>query len=127
MIPARFILRAFSALVAAFLALGCQEDTARIEMVKNGKEILAIKPSSAMPKETAEKIMWFYFLHNISGCGFPSGPVDEGEYWSSIPRVGDVGQASRDPIMLHKASGRISWAAGPTYDSLKAMVKATGA
>jgi hypothetical protein len=105
-------------------ALGCHEDTARVELVKNGKEILAIKPTLVMPKETAEKIMWFYFLHNISGCGFPSEPVDEGEYWTSIPRVGYAGQADKDPIRLHKRSGRISWGQGPSFDSLKAMVKA---
>ena len=64
----------FTTLVAVPLLLNCHEDTARVEMIKNAKEILAIKPSSTMPKESAEKVMWFYFLHNISGCGFPSEP-----------------------------------------------------
>ena len=119
--PALLVL---TAMVWASLFLNCHEDTAKIEMIKNAKEVLAIQPSPTMPKETAEKIMWFYFLHNISGCGFPSEPVDEGDYWSSVPRVGYAGQADQDPIRLHKRSGRISWGQGPAFDSLKAMVRA---
>ncbi|GEM_PF-4140798 len=124
MSSARSALLLSAALVSFSMATSCQEDPARAGMLKDAKEILAIRPSPAMPKAMAEKIMRFYFLHNISGCGFPGELVDEGEYWTATPRVGIAGKADKDPIRLHKGTGRISWGQGPAFESLKAMVKA---
>ena len=113
-----------AALAFAPLSLKGQPTAARDKAAEESREILVITPSLFMPKETAEKIMWFYFWYNINGCGFPGEPVDEGEYWTSVPHVGYAGQAGGDPICLHKLTGRISWGQGPAFDSLKAMVKA---
>ncbi len=95
-----------------------------LEVQKEAREIVSIKPNPYYSKKDADKIFWFYFVHNISGCGFPSDSTEEGDFWVSTPHIGYTGEPSKHPMRLHKSTGRISWESGPTYDSILALTQA---
>jgi len=107
------------------LLVNCQPDPAKAQIRVMGREVLAIKASPDMTKADAEKIIEFYFQTKISGCGFPGSLKDEGDYWSAVPQIGLTGTPHKDAVRLHKRSGGISWASGPSYTSIKALVQST--
>ena len=113
------------AIAALVLSFNCQPDPAYAQVREMGREVLAIKFTPELSKEDAEKVIGFYFQTKISGCGFPSGLKDDGEFWSSVPKIGLVGTPHEQPVLLHKRTGRISWAPGPTYESVPELVRST--
>ena len=113
------------AIAALVLSINCQPDPAYAQVREMGREVLAVKFTPELSKEDAEKVIGFYFQTKISGCGFASSLKDEGEYWSSVPKVGLEGTPQEHPVLLNKRTGRISWAAGPTYDSVPELIRST--
>lgn len=113
------------AIAALALSFNCQPDPTYSRVREMGREVLAVKFTPELSKADAEKVIGFYFQTKISGCGFPSGVKDEGEFWSSVPKIGLVGTPHEHPVLLHKRTGRITWAAGPTYESIPALVLST--
>lgn len=107
------------------MLLNCQPNPAKDQIRLMGHEVLKIKPSPGMSKADAEKVMEFYFQTKISGCGFPGGLKDEGEYWTAVPQIGLTGTPHKDAVRLHKRSGQISWGSGPSFPSLDALVRST--
>jgi hypothetical protein len=73
-----------------------------IEAVKN------INAEDGISQSEAHIIAKAFFWINISGCGFPSKPENEGEYWVSKTFIGIAGTPG-EPVFINKASGDISW------------------
>jgi hypothetical protein len=115
----------FLTVAVTMLQLDCQTDPAKAQIRAMGQEVLKIEPSPDMPKADAEKVMEFYFQTKISGCGFPGGLKDEGEYWTAVPQIGLTGTPHKDAVRLHKRSGQTSWGSGPSFQSLDALVRST--
>ena len=113
------------AIAALMLSLNCQPDPAYARIREMGHEILAVKFAPELSKTDAEKVIGFYFQTKISGCGFAAELKEEGQFWTSVPKIGLVGTPHEQPVFLHKRTGRISWAAGPTYESVPELVRST--
>jgi hypothetical protein len=113
------------AITSVVLLLNCQSDPAQARVREMGREVLAVNLSPEISRADAEKVIGFYFETKISGCGFPAEVKDEGEYWSSVPKIGLVGTPHEHPVRLHKRTGRISWAAGPSFKSMPDLVRST--
>ena len=63
-----------------------------------------------------------YFLIFISGCGGACGASDLGEEWEVSTKYGYAAEPF-DPILVHKKTGRITCAKGPTLEYPGRIVK----
>jgi len=68
--------------------------------------------------DQANAIAEFYFQHHISGCGSADAALDRGSRWEVTPRIGYAGSPGKDPIIIDKHTGRVSWKGGPAFDTV---------
>lgn len=63
--------------------------------------------------EQANTIARFYFR---AGCGGAAPAVDRGSRWEVTPVIGIAGISDKNPIMIEKHTGTISWKEGSTMN-----------
>lgn len=114
--------------MALAIALSACSDTTGQNTPPQNKELLAVITAVDLKKgitqEQAIAISELYFTNHISGCGFADAPIDRGSRWEVTPHIGFAGTPSKNPIIIEKHNGKVSWKDGPTFGSPSALLQA---
>ena len=91
---------------------------------KRIRVVSAITPKPEISREQANEIYLLYFdLHLRFKCG-PDAFYDRGDHWVLYPSNNDDCIQDKTPILIHKRSGKITWAKGNSYESPQALANA---
>lgn len=71
--------------------------------------------------QEADVIAQSYFLRFGPACGVADRVSDGGEYWIAGTKVGFAGVPTREPIRIHKPTGRVTWSDGPAIENPKSL------
>ncbi len=81
-------------------------------------KLSSIDFSDGLSVEESNIVAQAYFYRFGTGCGATLPAIDKGDVWKHPVGIGIVG-APTDPIFIHKKTGKISWAHGPTINDPK--------
>lgn len=106
-----FSVKTLSAIVfSLFLLYGCGTEQTKPNTIyaDNFAAVKLVDASDGINKAEAHLIARAFFWSNISGCGLPHEPEDQGRYWVSKTAIGYAGLPG-DPIYVDKKTGAITW------------------
>ena len=109
-----------------FVGLACQPAPPKVDITALENDIMAIVPSSEMTKAEAAKIFQLYLkMDGVRATGL-NEIKDEGEYWTVDPKLAFKFKESGNNLMrIQKATGAVTWADGPSFNTLTILVGAS--
>jgi hypothetical protein len=83
------------------------------EMAWIRQQLASVSLADGVSQDEANKLAIAYWTRFCPRCGIVNPAKDAAEYWKAPFSEGYI-PVRRDPILIHKSSGHISWKGGPT-------------
>jgi hypothetical protein len=105
--------------IALRICVGCSTPpTAAEERARLQANLRAVRAADGIDKSEAEVIAANYFLRfTPTACGYVAPAVDGGTVWLAMTYLGVTSTPTREPIRIHKQTGRITWSDGPPVEN----------
>jgi hypothetical protein len=117
-------MRFYASLVLTAALFGCASPSSNfeVEQKQRAEQIAAIDTSKGVGPREAKLIADYYAYKYVLGCGVVGEAVDRGRYYSVQPYIGIGAVPHADQILVKKSSGKVSWAEGPTFTNVRALL-----
>lgn len=72
---------------------------------------------SGISRAEAAGIAARFFANEVAVDGAVGKPVQKGEHWAFPVRIGHARALHRDPLLVHRVTGKVAWAGLDEYDA----------